>query len=213
MIALLEARRAGLFKSSHWLNNLVAGIVVGVVALPLSMAFAIASGARPEQGIYTAIVAGLIVTLFGGSRLQIAGPTGAFIAVLAGITATYGIVGLQVATFMAGVILLLMGLLRMGGVVRFIPAPVIIGFTAGIGVIIFTGQWADFLGLERQVGGVFPRECTHRHSATTTDSLANACVWAGESGHFIVNAQSHAPSACPGDFVGVDFCHGCTGCF
>jgi sulfate permease, SulP family len=155
MIALLEAKRAGLFKSSHWLNNLVAGIVVGVVALPLSMAFAIASGARPEQGIYTAIVAGLIVTLFGGSRLQIAGPTGAFIAVLAGITATYGIVGLQVATFMAGVILLLMGLLRMGGVVRFIPAPVIIGFTAGIGVIIFTGQWADFLGLERQVGGYF----------------------------------------------------------
>jgi sulfate permease, SulP family len=157
MIALLEAKRAGLFKTSHWLNNLVAGIVVGVVALPLSMAFAIASGARPEQGIYTAIVAGLIVTLFGGSRLQIAGPTGAFIAVLAGITATYGIVGLQVATFMAGVILLLMGLLRMGGVVRFIPAPVIIGFTAGIGIIIFTGQWADFLGLERQVGGISMR--------------------------------------------------------
>ena len=183
MIALLEAKRAGLFKSSHWLNNLVAGIVVGVVALPLSMAFAIASGARPEQGIYTAIVAGLIVTLFGGSRLQIAGPTGAFIAVLAGITATYGIVGLQVATFMAGVILLLMGLLRMGGVVRFIPAPVIIGFTAGIGVIIFTGQWADFLGLERQVGGHFHekvlaviRQTPQTHWPTLAFGLASLAI-------------------------------------
>lgn len=155
MIALLEAKRAGLFKAGHWLNNLVAGVVVGVVALPLSMAFAIASGARPEQGIYTAIVAGLIVSLFGGSRLQIAGPTGAFIAVLAGITASYGIAGLQVATFMAGVMLLLMGLLRLGGVVRFIPAPVIIGFTAGIGVIIFTGQWSYFLGVKASVGGPF----------------------------------------------------------
>ena len=119
------------------------------------MAFAIASGARPEQGIYTAIVAGIMVSLFGGSRLQIAGPTGAFIAILAGITATYGIDGLQVATLMAGVMLLLMGLFRLGGIVQFIPAPVIIGFTAGIGVIIFTGQWADFLGVERQLSGQF----------------------------------------------------------
>jgi len=155
MIALLEAKRAGLFRKGHWLNNVVAGLVVGVVALPLSMAFAIASGARPEQGIYTAIVAGLLASVFGGSRLQITGPTGAFIAILAGITATYGVQGLQVATFMAGIMLLLMGLFRLGGVVRFIPAPVIIGFTAGIGVIIFTGQWADFLGIERQVSGQF----------------------------------------------------------
>ena len=155
MIAWLDAQRAGLFKSSHWLNNVVAGLVVGVVALPLSMAFAIASGARPEQGIYTAIIAGLLVTIFGGSRLQIAGPTGAFIAILSGITAVYGFEGLQVATLMAGVMLLLMGVFRLGGVVRFIPAPVIIGFTAGIGVIIFTGQWADFIGVQQKLGGQF----------------------------------------------------------
>jgi len=91
VFALLEAKRAGLFKSAHWTKNIIAGLVVGVVALPLSMAFAIASGARPEQGIYTAIVAGIVVSLFGGSRLQIAGPTGAFIAILAGITAAYGL--------------------------------------------------------------------------------------------------------------------------
>lgn len=155
MIALIEAQRAGLLKPANWMRNLVAGLVVGVVALPLSMAFAIASGARPEQGIYTAIIAGLIVSLFGGSRLQIAGPTGAFIAILAGITATYGIEGLQVATFMAGVMLLLMGIFRLGGAIQFIPAPVIIGFTAGIGVIIFTGQWADFLGVDRVTGSHF----------------------------------------------------------
>lgn len=155
LIALQEAARAGLLKPAHWANNIIAGLVVGVVALPLSMAFAIASGARPEQGIYTAIVAGVMVSVFGGSRLQIAGPTGAFIAILAGITATYGIDGLQVATLMAGVLLLLMGLFRLGGIVQFIPAPVIVGFTAGIGVIIFTGQWADFLGVERALSGQF----------------------------------------------------------
>ncbi len=155
MIALIEAQRAGLYKASNWAGNIIAGLVVGVVALPLSMAFAIASGARPEQGLYTAIIAGLLVTLLGGSRLQIAGPTGAFIAVLAGITATYGIDGLQIATLLAGVMLLAMGLLRMGGVIRFIPAPVIMGFTAGIGVIIFVGQWADFIGVAQPNAGQF----------------------------------------------------------
>lgn len=147
MIALLEAQRAGLLQRHHWLANLSAGLIVGVVALPLAMAFAIASGARPEQGIYTAIIAGLAVSLLGGSRVQIAGPTGAFIAILAGITAKYGIAGLQLATLMAGIILVLMGTARLGGVIKFIPAPVINGFTAGIGVIIFVSQWRDFLGL------------------------------------------------------------------
>lgn len=152
MIALLEGHRAGLYAKPHWLPNIVAGVIVGVVALPLAMAFAIASGARPEQGLYTAIVGGALVSLLGGSRVQIAGPTGAFIAILAGVTAQHGIAGLQVATLMAGIILVLMGLARMGGVIKFIPAPVIVGFTAGIGVIIFVGQWRDFLGLPA-VGG------------------------------------------------------------
>lgn len=147
MIAIREAYRAGLLKKQHWLNNVIAGAIVGVVALPLGLAFAIASGAKPEQGIYTAIVAGTFVSVFGGSRIQIAGPTGAFIVVLSGITAQHGIEGLQVATLMAGVILLLLGLARMGSIIKFIPDPVIVGFTAGIGVIIFVGQCRDFFGL------------------------------------------------------------------
>jgi hypothetical protein len=109
MIAFLEARRAGLFARGQWLPNVIAGVIVGVVALPLAMAFAIASGARPEQGLYTAIVGGACVSLLGGSRVQVAGPTGAFVAILAGITARYGISGLETATLMAGVILVLMG--------------------------------------------------------------------------------------------------------
>jgi SulP family sulfate permease len=152
MIAFLEAKRAGLFKKPHWANNLLAGIIVGIVALPLAMAFAIASGAKPEQGIYTAIVAGGISSLMGGSRLQISGPTGAFIVILAGITAKYGIAGLQMATLMAGVILLIMGLVRFGAVIKYIPDPVIVGFTSGIAVIIWVGQWKDFFGLKPELG-------------------------------------------------------------
>jgi len=155
VIAFLEARRAGLFARHSWAANIVAGIIVGVVALPLAMAFAIASGARPEQGLYTAIVAGIAVSLLGGTRVQIAGPTGAFIAILSGITAKYGVAGLQIATFMAGAILVVMGLLRLGAVIKFIPAPVIAGFTTGIGVIIFVGQWRDFLGLPKTGGEHF----------------------------------------------------------
>jgi SulP family sulfate permease len=151
-IAIREAWQAGLLGREHWLRNIVAGFVVGVVALPLAMAFAIASGAKPEQGLYTAIIAGGLVTLLGGSRLQIAGPTGAFIVILAGITAKYGIDGLQIATFMAGIMLLALGLTRLGGIIRFIPDPVITGFTAGIGVIIFVGQWRYFLGLPAAAG-------------------------------------------------------------
>src|SRR5688572_8163583 len=147
MIALLEAHRAGLLKINQLAPNLVAGVVVGIVAMPLAMAFAIASGATPAQGLYTAIVAGLATSLLGGTRVQISGPTGAFIAVLAGVTAQYGIAGLQAATLMAGVILLIMGFLQLGSVIRFIPSPVIVGFTSGIAVIIFVGQWAYFFGL------------------------------------------------------------------
>jgi sulfate permease, SulP family len=147
MIAILEAYKAGLLKSSCWRQNILAGAIVGIVALPLAMAFAIASGVKPEQGLYTAIIAGLIVGVFGGTRAQIAGPTGAFVVILAGITAKYGIDGLQVATFLAGIILLLMGWVKLGNVIKFIPDPVIVGFTSGIGFIIFMGEWKDFFGL------------------------------------------------------------------
>lgn len=161
MIALLEAQRAGLFARRYWVPNVIAGLIVGIVALPLAMAFAIASGARPEQGIYTAIIGGGLITLLGGSRVQIAGPTGAFIAILLGITMQYGIAGLQIATLMAGVILLLMGIARMGVVIRFIPVPVIVGFTAGIGVIIFVGQWPDFFGFPKPAGEHFHDKLWH----------------------------------------------------
>jgi sulfate permease, SulP family len=154
MIALLEAKAAGLWSRKQIANNVLAGVVVGVVALPLAMAFAIASGARPEQGLYTAIVACLLTSLFGGTRLQIAGPTGAFIAVLSIITAQHGIAGLQIATIMAGIILVAFGVSRLGAVIKFIPRPVIVGFTAGIGVIIFVGQWKDFFGLSPAPSGL-----------------------------------------------------------
>jgi sulfate permease, SulP family len=154
MIALLQAKAAGLWSRSQIGNNVLAGIVVGIVALPLAMAFAIASGARPEQGLYTAIVAALLTSIFGGTRAQISGPTGAFVAVLSIITAQHGIAGLQIATLMAGVILLVMGFARLGAVIKYIPNPVVAGFTAGIAVIIFVGQWKDFLGLAPAASGL-----------------------------------------------------------
>ena len=175
MIAILEAHRAGLLKRAHLMPNIVAGVVVGIVAMPLAMAFAIASGATPAQGLYTAIVAGFITSIAGGTRVQISGPTGAFIAVLAGITAQYGIAGLQAATVMAGLILLVMGLARLGSVIKFIPGPVIVGFTAGIAVIIWTGQWKDFFGLHPVANGMHFHEqfiavlraLPEMHAATT----------------------------------------------
>lgn len=147
MIAIVDAYKNGLLKINKLPSNAIAGLVVGVVALPLAMAFAIASGATPAQGLYTAIIAAFFVGMFGGSQVQIAGPTGAFIVILAGITAHYGITGLQLASLMAGLMLLMMGVLRLGNLIKFIPESVIVGFTAGIGVIIFVGEWKDFLGL------------------------------------------------------------------
>ena len=161
MFAVTEAFKSGLFSRQHWLNNIISGIIVGIVALPLAMAFAIASGAKPEQGIYTSIIAGFCTSLFGGSRLQISGPTGAFIVVLSAITAQYGIDGLQIATLMAGVILLAFGLTRMGAIIKYIPSPVIVGFTAGIGVIIWVGQWKDFFGLPDVSGVHFHEKLIH----------------------------------------------------
>jgi SulP family sulfate permease len=155
MIAAVEAWRSGLFKREHWLPNIIAGVIVGVVALPLAMAFAIASGVKPEQGLYTSIIAGVAVALLGGSRIQMAGPTGAFIVILAGVVAQFGVSGLLLATLMAGVMLVAMGLARLGAVIRFIPDPVIVGFTAGIAVIIWVGQWQYFFGLPSASGEQF----------------------------------------------------------
>lgn len=153
--AITEAWRAGMLAKDRWLPDIGAGVVVGVVAIPLAMAFAIAAGAKPEQGLYTAVIAGLIVTLFGGTRVQIAGPTGAFAVLLAGITARYGLGGLQAVTLLAGAILVIFGLARLGTVIRYIPESVVLGFTAGIAVVIFVGQWPNFFGIAEPGTGHF----------------------------------------------------------
>jgi len=135
------------YNAEYLRRDLISGLIVGIIAIPLGMAFAIASGVKPQYGIYTTIIAGFLISLCGGSRFQIGGPTGAFIPILFAIVMQYGYENLLIAGFLAGIILVLMGLFRLGMLIKFIPRPVTIGFTAGIAVIIFTGQIANFLGL------------------------------------------------------------------
>ncbi len=135
------------YNRQQFLKDLVAGIIVGIVALPLAIAFAIASGVSPEKGLFTAIIAGFIISAFGGSKVQIGGPTGAFIVIVYGIVQQYGVDGLIIATFIAGIMLMIMGFARFGSVIKFIPHPLIVGFTTGIAVIIFSSQMKDFFGL------------------------------------------------------------------
>ena len=139
------------YTKENFMTDLMAGIIVGIVALPLAIAFGIASGVSPEKGIITAIVAGFIISLLGGSKVQIGGPTGAFIVIIYGIIQDYGISGLTVATLLAGVLLILLGVFKLGAVIKFIPYPIIVGFTSGIALTIFTTQIADIFGL--QFGG------------------------------------------------------------
>lgn len=136
------------YSRADFMRDLMAGVIVGIVALPLAIAFGIASGVSPEKGIITAVIAGFVVSLLGGSRVQIGGPTGAFIIIVYGIVQEYGEAGLLVATLMGGVLLVLMGLFRLGTVIKFIPYPIIVGFTSGIAVTIFTTQVADIFGLD-----------------------------------------------------------------
>ena len=143
------------YNREQFLGDLVAGVIVGVVALPLAIAFAIASGVTPDRGLWTAIVAGFLISLLGGSRVQIGGPTGAFVVIVYGIVQKYGIDGLTVATLMAGVILVGMGFAKLGTMIKFIPHPVITGFTSGIAVIILSGEIKDFFGLHM---GVVPAD-------------------------------------------------------
>ena len=143
------------YSKANLMTDVMAGIIVGIVALPLAIAFGIASGVSPEKGIITAIVAGFIISFLGGSKVQIGGPTGAFIVIIYGIIQQYGIDGLMVATMMAGVLLILLGVFKLGTVIKFIPYPIIIGFTSGIAVTIFTTQIADVFG-----------ECAHYSSDT-----------------------------------------------
>jgi SulP family sulfate permease len=142
------------YTKNQFFADATAGLILGIVALPLSIAFAIASGVSPEKGLYTAIIAGFLVSALGGSRVQIAGPTGAFVVILYGIVQKYGVDGLAVATLMAGVFLIIMGLVRLGSIIKFIPHPVVVGFTSGIALIIFSSQVKDILGLK--IGAVPP---------------------------------------------------------
>ena len=135
------------YNRKTFVADLMAGIIVGIVALPLAIAFGIASGVTPEKGIITAIVAGFVISALGGSKVQIGGPTGAFIIIIYGIIQQYGMEGLTIATLMAGVFLILFGFLHLGTIIKFIPYPIVVGFTSGIAVTIFTTQVKDLFGL------------------------------------------------------------------
>ena len=135
------------YDGKQFVKDLIAGIIVAIIALPLSIALALASGVGPEQGIYTAIVAGFLISFFGGSKVQIAGPTAAFATIVAGIVAKNGMPGLMTATILAGIILILMGVFRLGTLIKYIPYTITTGFTAGIAVTIVIGQIKDFAGL------------------------------------------------------------------
>lgn len=158
------------YDKETFVKDLLAGVIVGIVALPLAIAFGIASGATPEKGILTAIVAGFLISFFGGSKVQIGGPTGAFIVIVYGIIQSYGMNGLYVATFMAGAFLILMGLLHLGTIIKYIPYPIIVGFTSGIALTIFTTQIKDLFGLQIESvpsGFIEKWGCYFQHMDTT----------------------------------------------
>lgn len=159
------------YHKKTFLSDLMAGIIVGIVALPLAIAFGIASGVSPEKGIITAIVAGFIISMAGGSKVQIGGPTGAFIIIIYGIIQQYGMTGLTIATLMAGGFLVLFGLLRLGTIIKYIPYPIIVGFTSGIAVTIFTTQIKDLLGISMaEVPSDFIEKwIAYAHSLNTID--------------------------------------------
>lgn len=140
------------YSKEQFLKDVTAGIIVAIIALPLSIALAISSGVTPEKGLYTAIVAGFLISMLGGSRVQIGGPTGAFMVIVYGIVSEFGVDGLVIATIMAGIIMIIMGLLKLGSAIKFIPYPITTGFTSGIALVIFSSQIKDFFGL--QMGGV-----------------------------------------------------------
>ena len=167
------------YSRDQFVRDLIAGVIVGIVALPLSIAFAIASGVTPDRGLYTAIVAGFVISALGGSRVQIGGPTGAFVVIVYGIVQRYGIGGLTIATLMAGVLLIGFGLARLGSAIRFIPHPLITGFTSGIAVIIATGEIKDAFGLKM---GAVPANFVERfqafaqHFGTVSWAATAVCV-------------------------------------
>ena len=154
--AIVPALRG--YRRGDFFADLGAGLTVGLIALPLAIGFGIASGVTPQQGLWTGIIASLVVAVLGGSRFQVAGPTGAFVPVLFSVVAIYGYGGLALATMMAGVMLIVLGALRMGRLLKFFPYPVVAGFTSGIAIIIFCGQLNEFLGLGLKMPGHVPQQ-------------------------------------------------------
>src|SRR4051812_45526373 len=153
---LLEALKD--YSAEKFRADLIAGITVGIVALPLAMAFAIASGVKPEAGIFTAVIAGFIISAFGGSKVAIGGPTGAFVVIVYGILQQYGASNLIICTIMAGMILLVMGFAQLGTMIKYIPYPVTVGFTSGIAILIFSTQIKDFFGLHLPANQPMPSD-------------------------------------------------------
>jgi SulP family sulfate permease len=188
------------YSRSQFTSDLTAGVIVGVVALPLAIAFAIASGVTPDRGLYTAIIAGFLISALGGSRVQIGGPTGAFVVIVYGIVQRYGIDGLIVATIMAGVILVILGVAKLGTVIRFIPHPVVVGFTSGIAVIIFSSQVKDFLGLRM---GDLPVEFIPkwRAFAANLDSITPQALAVSLAALLIIVVWPRVSRRIPGPFV------------
>jgi SulP family sulfate permease len=188
------------YSRSQFTSDLVAGVIVGVVALPLAIAFAIASGVTPDRGLYTAIIAGFLISALGGSRVQIGGPTGAFVVIVYGIVQKYGIDGLVVATIMAGVILVILGVAKLGAAIKFIPHPVVVGFTSGIAVIILSSQVKDFLGLRM---GEVPAEFIPkwRGFASHLDSVNINALAVGLGALLIMGLWPRVSRRIPGPFV------------
>ncbi|MCR4336720.1 MAG: sulfate permease [Candidatus Omnitrophica bacterium] len=190
------------YSIKKFVPDLIAGIIVGIVALPLAIAFAIASGVKPEQGLYTAVVAGLIISCLSGSRVQIGGPTGAFIVIVYGIVSKYGYDGLATATLMAGFLLILMGIARFGDIIKYIPYPVTVGFTGGIALIIFAAQIRDFLGL---TGGAVPAEFIEKiqYYMVHINTMNMAAVWISILTLLIIVYWPKVTRRIPGSFIAI----------
>ncbi len=190
------------YSRGQFVKDLTAGVIVGIVALPLAIAFAIASGVKPEQGLYTAIIAGFLISSLSGSRVQIGGPTGAFIVIVYGIVQQYGYEGLATATLLAGILLIVMGVAGLGTVIKYIPYPVTVGFTAGIALIIATGQLRDFLGLSMES---VPSDFIEKIEAyaTSAGSVNIHAVWIGLLTIGLVQFWPRITRRIPGSLVAI----------
>jgi SulP family sulfate permease len=187
------------YDRAQFSGDLIAGVVVGIVALPLAIAFAIASGVTPGQGLWTAIVAGFVISALGGSRVQIGGPTGAFVVIVYGIVQQHGVDGLTVATFMAGIMLVAFGLARFGSVIKFIPHPLVVGFTSGIAVVIFSGTIKDVLGL--RMGNVPPEFVDKWTAYATAPAITPGAVGIAIVSLLIIMVWPRISRRVPGPFV------------